>query len=313
VYETYNKQFTKTAVDIAEQNVTALLHELRTGERYARPAKGKGGPEATRSARGPTTMADVAESAAAGAAAAEAAGAAPKEGAVAPPAPEAPEAAADAAPADAAAEAGDPDAELPGAGASAADGKPPAEDDAAAFDMSALDDALRAAEAALDDAAWARLVGRFTLVPVLGDLSKVLTSKARWHGAFDAAALGHRHVHLAGPEHGLARAVRAGGALAVEGVKYMLQLRPEQAAAFGGKVVGIASPAGWRLRPPPADAQLALRDAQLLFTNGAIAGVASSDGTAAGDAGAEAAAKAAAEVAAAAAAAVAAEDESDPC
>eukprot|EP00798_Chlamydomonas_sp_ICE-L_P019012 gene19012-25603_t len=57
-YKYSNKQWVHHAVDIAEHNITALIHELRTGERYSLPNE-----EATHAklARGPTTMEDLTE------------------------------------------------------------------------------------------------------------------------------------------------------------------------------------------------------------------------------------------------------------
>ncbi|MEW5305020.1 MAG: hypothetical protein WDW36_007590 [Sanguina aurantia] len=70
-----NKQFQRTAVDIAEFNVMALLYELRTGERYTLSS----GAEAPRAllARGPTTMEDLENEAAKSTAAAAAKAATP--------------------------------------------------------------------------------------------------------------------------------------------------------------------------------------------------------------------------------------------
>lgn len=53
MYKTYNKQFEKTAVDISQLNITALLHELRSGQRYRAPKEAKA---KTQAARGPTTI-----------------------------------------------------------------------------------------------------------------------------------------------------------------------------------------------------------------------------------------------------------------
>lgn len=86
--------------------------------------------------------------------------------------------------------------------------------------MAAEAEAVRAAEAKLDEAAAARLLrnGWLRIVPVLGDsgqnaggtsyLSKVLTGRAKFGGAFAMASVGHRHIHLLGPEHGLQKVRR---------------------------------------------------------------------------------------------------------
>ncbi|GIL80632.1 hypothetical protein Vretimale_9197 [Volvox reticuliferus] len=56
-YKVTNKQYSRTAVDVAEHNVASLLHELRTGERLTLAA----GSEAPRAkvARGPTSLEDL--------------------------------------------------------------------------------------------------------------------------------------------------------------------------------------------------------------------------------------------------------------
>lgn len=55
LFSSSNKQFSRAAVDVAEHNILALLHELRTGERYA-PTNGA---HRAKVARGPTTMEDL--------------------------------------------------------------------------------------------------------------------------------------------------------------------------------------------------------------------------------------------------------------
>ncbi|GLI70938.1 hypothetical protein VaNZ11_016033 [Volvox africanus] len=56
-YKVTNKQYSRTAVDVAEHNVASLLHELRTGEQLTLAA----GSEAPRAkvARGPTSLEDL--------------------------------------------------------------------------------------------------------------------------------------------------------------------------------------------------------------------------------------------------------------
>lgn len=95
---------------------------------------------------------------------------------------------------------------------------PEATTDAQRAQMSVEEEALRAAEAQLDAEAASRLLqgGRIKIVPVLGGgegasggvgggsmLAKLLTSRAKFAGAFQVAAVGHRHVHLLRPEHQL--------------------------------------------------------------------------------------------------------------
>ncbi|GFR44767.1 hypothetical protein Agub_g6098 [Astrephomene gubernaculifera] len=63
LYRAANKQFARTAVDVAEHNVASLLHELRHGE----PLRLTPGSEAPRArvARGPTSLEDLQQQAAA--------------------------------------------------------------------------------------------------------------------------------------------------------------------------------------------------------------------------------------------------------
>lgn len=124
---------------------------------------------------------------------------------------------------------------------------------------------LREAEAELDAAAYARLAPRFKLVLVCGDLVKNLPGKAKLHGTFDVVTLGHRHVHLAGPQYQLDKVVKPReGLLVVESARYLLQLKQEQAEAFKGKVVEIAAGAGWVVREDAALREVTT-DVQLLF------------------------------------------------
>lgn len=78
------------------------------------------------------------------------------------------------------------------------------------------------------------------------DLSCPRACRAKFAGAFAAATLGHRHMHLLGPEYRLADAVTPGGLLLAESAKYVLQLKPEQADAFKVKMDELACSAGWR-------------------------------------------------------------------
>ncbi|GIL63277.1 hypothetical protein Vafri_17380, partial [Volvox africanus] len=56
-YKVTNKQYSRTAVDVAEHNVASLLHELRTGEQLTLAA-GSEAPRA-KAARGPTSLEDL--------------------------------------------------------------------------------------------------------------------------------------------------------------------------------------------------------------------------------------------------------------
>ncbi|KAG2424086.1 hypothetical protein HXX76_014762 [Chlamydomonas incerta] len=373
-YTITNKQFVRTAVDVAEHNIMALLHELRTGQRLALGE----GQEAHRAkvARGPTTIEDLTSSsaaAAAGAAPAEAAeaageageaagaadsgagggeaaagasgstgaaaavkedgvredwtagattagagaGQAVAEGQEAPGAPDPAAAAAAAAPtststpaapaaastssaaptyssggraqvAKAMAAAAAAAAGAAAAGASSSGGRGDAAaaaapatatpaassssgaageaaavaagsgsgepastapvDEAARQKMAAEEAAVRAAEAALDAAGRARAV-RFRLVLVTGDLTKAVTGRAKYAGAFCGLSLGHRHTHLLEPQHRLAAAAAPGARLVAENARHVLQLSSEQAALFSTKMDELAAAGGWRPLP----------------------------------------------------------------
>lgn len=61
-----------------------------------------------------------------------------------------------------------------------------------------------------------------------GDIKKVLLSRGSFAGKFSAITVGHRHLHLVDPDHGLAPVGAPGCLLAVETAKYMLQLTSKQ-------------------------------------------------------------------------------------
>ena len=61
---------------------------------------------------------------------------------------------------------------------------------------------MRAAELSLDQAAWATVSSRVRLhLASGGDFSKSVTGRAKLKGSFDVVTLGCRHVHLAGPQY----------------------------------------------------------------------------------------------------------------
>lgn len=106
--------------------------------------------------------------------------------------------------------------------------------------------ALRARDAALDAAAWRRLLGACRIRLVSGDFKKqVAGRRALLECPFDGATLGHMHVHLAGGEHGLGGVMRPGALLLVEGARNMVQLSDVQAGPFEERAVSIAGGGGF--------------------------------------------------------------------
>ena len=64
-----------------------------------------------------------------------------------------------------------------------------------------------------------------------GDLKKTLLSRSKYSGLFCAMLIGHRHARLVDKEHELLKMASPGALLAVETVKYMLQLSSKQVSA----------------------------------------------------------------------------------
>jgi hypothetical protein len=113
------------------------------------------------------------------------------------------------------------------------------------------DAAVHQAAAELEQmtAAVQSLLRSVKLVLLTGDLKRVLTGKAAFSGRFAAATVGHRHVHMLGPEMGLAEVMRSGAPVIVETAANMVQLSNEQVAAFEGKLVELAGAAGFGRHP----------------------------------------------------------------
>jgi hypothetical protein len=105
--------------------------------------------------------------------------------------------------------------------------------------------ALRARDAALDAAAWRRLLSRARVRLACGDLRRAVTGRPALAGKFRAATLGHMHLHLAGAAHGAAAALAPGAPLLIEGARNMVQLSDAQAAAFECKAAEIAAAGGF--------------------------------------------------------------------
>ena len=61
-----------------------------------------------------------------------------------------------------------------------------------------------------------------------GDIKKLLLSRTKYAAMFSAITIGHRHVHLIDKEHAMSKIAAPGAVLAVESVKYMLQLNSKQ-------------------------------------------------------------------------------------
>ena len=316
LYAAANKQFTRTAVDIAEHNLMSWMDELRTGRRYE-PASSRGG-EAHRAkvARGPTSMADLeAESSKEGGQGAVANGVKAngvkangvkangvkteeletvpegEEGAQGEEGGEgtAPESSEEVEDVDKGRSFepclsydgprkgwifkqgssgvgyySDGDASSVGAGA-----RDPSGSNAEAVAVKVADvhtsslgkveevvekvveevedpeKKLREEEEALDRAARLVISSSISLSLTMGaDIVKSLTGRSKVHGSFDLISLGHRHMHLAGPDHLLQKVAKDESWMVVETAKYMLQLKKEQADLFSSKINEICESAG---------------------------------------------------------------------
>lgn len=311
LFSSSNKQFTRTAIDVAEHNLMAMLTELRTGKRYE-PLPAGGQAHRAKVARGPTSIEDlkgesakeqlkngkgggagsedkaegggkldsVAETAEedeggdereAARGVANTAGEAevsPIEwdavasSSAAPPAEEPAESALEPASSSvdqAASESGldendisDGQSRLEGpvrdkdAGAGAVSGSDKCQGGTAREDEEEAR-RLREEEETLDSAARLVASSRFRLSLSTGsDLVKALTGRSKVRAApYDVITLGHRHMHLAGPAHGLDKVAKRGALMLVETAHYMLQLKKEQAEVFESKVEEICTSAGW--------------------------------------------------------------------
>jgi hypothetical protein len=82
-----------------------------------------------------------------------------------------------------------------------------------------------------------------------GDLRRALASRPGLARSFAAATVGHRHVHLLGPEQGLAGVLRNGAPVLVETAHNLVQLSTEQGAAFEAGVLQLAEAAGFVQHP----------------------------------------------------------------
>ncbi|KAF6252475.1 hypothetical protein COO60DRAFT_1672301 [Scenedesmus sp. NREL 46B-D3] len=120
-------------------------------------------------------------------------------------------------------------------------------------DAAAADDEptrLAALEAAIAAASIERFVSSTRIYLLCGDLKRSLTGRPKFAGTFNAATVGHRHVHLLNAESGLAAVLKQpGGVVFVETGQNMVQLNDEQAAAFEQRVAELAAPAGFVRHP----------------------------------------------------------------
>jgi hypothetical protein len=98
-------------------------------------------------------------------------------------------------------------------------------------------------------AAVQQLTASVRVFLLTGDLQRSLTGKASYAGRFAAATVGHRHVHLLGPEYGLAGVMQDSAPVLVETAANMVQLNGQQAAAFEGKLLELAAAAGFQQHP----------------------------------------------------------------
>ncbi|CAG9462293.1 unnamed protein product [Pedinophyceae sp. YPF-701] len=229
-YKIANRQWTRTAVDVAEHNVVALLHELRTGGKYEAAREGQELPVA-RKAEGPTTRDDLIDATSAEAVQAQ-------EGAVA-----------DALGVDVSQKLSVDD----GAAGKAA---------AAGAGAETEEERLEAErEAELNAAMWAALEGMVVTCACGADVRRAVTGKSANKSApFDAVLVGRGAMHLIEPKQDLSRVVRPGTVLAVESVKYMLDVAKENVDAFPKNVAALLEPEGWQaVATPPQEPALAKR------------------------------------------------------
>jgi hypothetical protein len=112
---------------------------------------------------------------------------------------------------------------------------------AAAAASEAAEAELRAADAAGDAAAWARLLALCRVRLAAGDASRLLGGRGGLEGAYAAVTLGHMHAHLT---PGLAHALAPRAPLLVEASRGMVLLTDAQAAAFEARVAEAAARGG---------------------------------------------------------------------
>ena len=89
----------------------------------------------------------------------------------------------------------------------------------------------QAQSAALDAATMDRCK-RVKFHFLTGDIKKLLLSRSKYASMFGGITVGHRHAHLVDKEHGLAQVAAPGALLAVETLKYMLQLTSKQVPCY---------------------------------------------------------------------------------
>lgn len=111
-------------------------------------------------------------------------------------------------------------------------------------------------------AAVQKLTTSVRIFLLTGDLKRSLTGKAGYARRFAAATVGHRHVHLLGPEYGLAGVMQDSGPVLAETAANMLQLNGQQVAAFEAKLLELAAAAGFQKHPAFAAQQQAAVQAQ---------------------------------------------------
>lgn len=84
------------------------------------------------------------------------------------------------------------------------------------------------AQSASSDAAMLDRCKHVKIHFVTGDIHKLLLGRSKYGSMFSAITVGHRHVHLLEKQHALLGLAAPGALLAVETVKYMLQLSSKQ-------------------------------------------------------------------------------------
>ncbi|KAL3140672.1 Dynein assembly factor 3, axonemal, variant 2 [Trebouxia sp. C0010 RCD-2024] len=132
------------------------------------------------------------------------------------------------------------------------------------WSAAATQTAEQQAQSASSDAAMLDRCKHVKIHFVTGDIHKLLLGRSKYGSMFSAITVGHRHVHLLEKQHALLGLAAPGALLAVETVKYMLQLSSKQVELFSEAVTTKALEAGWQSL---SEQQLSAPDAYQLLVS----------------------------------------------
>lgn len=122
-----------------------------------------------------------------------------------------------------------------------------AQEDAKRREVEARVQAAREAEDRLDAAARDRLLGRFKITLLTGDVDKCLFGRKQFKEAFDVVSIGRSALHLLQAERKLPSLCKGPGALlAIETVRHMVEAKKEQVPVFEEKIADLVAESGWR-------------------------------------------------------------------